>query len=117
MSAVTLTASGILTGLVLMGCFEQFAHYRLKGIRSRNLSYLLAAGGLFFFFLSLLGTAAVQQLVAGLAEPGARFGCFLAGCALLLGAVVMFLYLTYFRPGRLRFEDQIVGELPQLPPD
>lgn len=110
-----LTAAAILTGAVLAGCFEQFAHYRLKGVRSRNLSYLLAAGGFFFFVLALLGTPAMQQIMAALANPGARFTFFLAGCVLLLGAVAVFVYLTYLRPYRLRFEDQLVSDLPHPP--
>lgn len=111
-----MAAAGVLAATVLAGCFVQFAQYRMKGVRSRNASYLLAAGGLFFIFLSLLATEPLRQLLAIMAQPGPRFGFFLAGCLLLVGALVLFLYLTYLRPNRLRFEDELLEELPQHPP-
>lgn len=115
MDWIHIIAAGLLAAAVLAGGVAQFAHYRLQGVRSRNRSYLLAASGLFLIFFSMLTTRPVRLLLAELAAPGFRFGCFLAGCLLLLGAVGLYLYLTYLRPGRLRFEDELLRNLPRAP--
>lgn len=112
----SLLSAFVISVLVLGGCFLQFAQYYLKGKRSRNPSYLLASGGLFLLFLSLMGNDPLKALLLALTLPAVRFATFLAGCLLLLSSLTLFLYITFVRPYRLRFEDAIVDELPSGPP-
>lgn len=115
-SIASYVAASIIAMLVLSGCFYEFAQYYFKGSRSRNPSYLLAAVGLFFMFFSLVSTPPLRLLLLLLMEPAARFAAFLAGCLFLLGSLALFLYITYVRPHRLRFEDAMVEDLPSGPP-
>lgn len=110
-------AAAVLTVLVVAGCLVEFAHYYLKGRRSRNPSYLLASAGLFLLSVSLLGNEALQPLLRLLEQPQVRLASFLAGSFFLLGGVVLYAYLTNLSPQRLKFEDMIIQQLPSQPPD
>lgn len=110
-------ASAALTVLVVTGCLIEFSHYYLQGRRSRNPSYLLAAGGLFLLSISILGNEALQPLLHLLAEPQVRFASFLAGSLFLLAAVLLYAYLTNLSPRRLQFEDMLLRQLPTQLPD
>jgi hypothetical protein len=109
-------AASIIAATVLAGCFLEFAQYYLKGKRSRNPSYLLAATGLFLLFISLMGNDPLRDILLALTQPAVRFASFLAGCLFLLSSLALFLYITFVRPYRLRFEDAIMGDLPSGPP-
>ena len=110
-------AAAALMILVVAGCLIEFAHYYLKGRRSRNPSYLLAAAGLFLLSVSLLGNDALQPLLRLLQRPEVRLASFLAGSLFLLGGVVLYAYLTNLSPHRLQFEDMLIEQLPSQPPD
>ncbi len=115
MNWASTVAASVTAAVVLWGAFLQFAHYNLKGKRSRNRSYLLAAAGLLLVFVSLMGTQPLRPVLLLLTRPQMRLATFLAGCVFLLSALATFLYLTYLRPYRLRFEDRLVQHLPDGP--
>ncbi len=101
---------------VLAGSIYEFAMHYLKGRRSRNPAYLVAAFGLAAILMSMLGASAMRPVLAWLMTPRARLALFALGCAFLLGSLALFLYLTYYRPHRLRFEDSLLRMPPAAPP-
>jgi hypothetical protein len=107
----------LVAAAVLFGCLNQFAQYYFKGKRSRNPSYLAASAGLLFFFFSMLASDPLRAIMRALLQSTFQFMSFLAGCVFLIMAIVLFLYMTYLRPNRLRFEDRLVEDLPAGPPD
>ncbi|MGH9534346.1 MAG: hypothetical protein ACRD2E_05755 [Terriglobales bacterium] len=108
------SAALLVTALVLAASFLAFADYYLHGRRARNPSSLFSAAGFFLLTISLLASHSVLRALRVLAWPGPRFATFLAGCLFLFIAIGLYVYLTYFRPGRLQFEEES-ARLPRYP--
>lgn len=117
LDAIQTAAALIIAGVVLAACLLEFADYYLHGRRARNPSALLAAAGLFLLAVSLLASHSVLRALQVLAWPGPRFATFLAGCLFLFASIGLYLYLTYLRPARLRFEEESARDLPRFPDD
>ncbi len=100
--------------LALAASFLEFADYYLHGRRVGNPSALLSAAGLFLLTVSLAASETVLRALRVLAWPGPRFALFLAGSACLFASISIYLYLTYVRPARLRFEEES-ARLPRFP--
>lgn len=115
-SMVQMGTAALLAIMVLAGSIYEFAMHYLKGRRSQNPAYLLAAIGLAVILISLLGEPALRPLLLRLLQPRARKLLFISGCSCLLGSLALFLQITYYRPQRLRFEDSIMRELPASRP-
>ncbi len=109
-------AAALVALAVLAGSIYEFSMHYIKGRRSRNPAYLVAALGLAAILMSLLGASAMRPVLAWLLTPRARLALFVLGCAFLLGSLALFLYLTYYRPHRLRFEDNLIRSLPPAAP-
>lgn len=115
LAAIQTAAALVIAALVVAACLFEFADYYLHGRRARNPSALFAAAGLFLLAISLLASHSVLRALQVLTQPGPRFGTFLAGCLFLFASIGLYLYLTYLRPGRLRFEEESARDLPHYP--
>ncbi len=108
----------VLAGLVVTG-FRLFAQYHARGKWAKNITALLAGTGLLVLAFALLITPRNADVITRISQTKAHLIFLIASNALLLGAIIAYGLITYWKPLRLIYEQRIEkdmrSELPKLP--
>jgi hypothetical protein len=108
----------VIAGLVVTG-FRLFAQYHARGKWAKNITALLAGTGLLVLAFALLITPRNADVIARISQTKAHLIFLIASNALLLGAIIAYGLITYWKPLRLIYEQRIEKDmrsgLPKLP--